>query len=86
MEIYNENIADLLAGRSNIPGNKGLSVREDQSGVTFVADLKEEYVTDGSGVSLLVYCWVRIIVLYYLVILCICTYYYVSWPRNTVFR
>ena len=46
LEIYNENIADLLAGRSNIPGNKGLAVREDSSGATYVADLKEEYATN----------------------------------------
>lgn len=45
MEIYNENIADLLVGRSNIPGNKGLNVREDGSGNIYVADLKEEVVT-----------------------------------------
>ncbi|KAF2363033.1 Kinesin motor domain [Trinorchestia longiramus] len=46
MEIYNEQIADLLLGRSNIPGNKGLAVREDTSGNIYVVDLKEECVTD----------------------------------------
>lgn len=46
MEIYNEQIADLLVDRSNIPGNKGLAVRKDTSGDINVVDLKEERVTD----------------------------------------
>lgn len=50
MEIYNEQIADLLVGRSSIPGNKGLAVREDTSGNIHVVDLKEECVTDESKV------------------------------------
>ncbi|XP_050697310.1 centromere-associated protein E-like [Eriocheir sinensis] len=40
MEIYNENISDLLAGRD--PKNRSLTIREDQSGLVYVADLKEE--------------------------------------------
>lgn len=40
MEIYNENISDLLAGRDS--KNKSLPIREDQSGSVYVADLKEE--------------------------------------------
>ncbi|KAA0202013.1 hypothetical protein HAZT_HAZT006534 [Hyalella azteca] len=46
MEIYNEQIADLLVGRSNIPGNKGLVVREDTSGNIHVPDLREECVNN----------------------------------------
>ncbi|XP_063586258.1 centromere-associated protein E-like [Penaeus indicus] len=42
MEIYNENITDLLASRES--RGKSLSVREDISGNVYVADLKEECV------------------------------------------
>ncbi|XP_045615052.1 centromere-associated protein E isoform X2 [Procambarus clarkii] len=42
MEIYNENITDLLASRDQ--RLKSLAVREDVSGAVFVADLKEECV------------------------------------------
>lgn len=47
MEIYNEHIADLLVG---VGRSKGLVVREDASGQTYVADLKEEVVTDAAKV------------------------------------
>ncbi|KAG0720849.1 Centromere-associated protein E [Chionoecetes opilio] len=40
MEIYNENISDLLAGRD--PKGRSLTVREDQTGTLYVAELKEE--------------------------------------------
>ena len=40
MEIYNENISDLLAGRDT--KGRSLSIREDQSGAVYVGDLKEE--------------------------------------------
>lgn len=53
MEIYNENISDLLIGRSGISGNKGLNVREDASGTIYVAELTEECVTDEGEVSTL---------------------------------
>ncbi|XP_076050330.1 uncharacterized protein LOC143030935 [Oratosquilla oratoria] len=39
MEIYNENITDLLGGKEC--RNKGLSIREDGAGIVYVADLKE---------------------------------------------
>ncbi|KAK3892880.1 hypothetical protein Pcinc_003281 [Petrolisthes cinctipes] len=42
MEIYNENISDLIAERER--RGKSLSVREDTSGSVYVADLKEECV------------------------------------------
>lgn len=49
MEIYNENITDLLASRES--RGKSLSVREDISGNVYVADLKEECVNCEESVS-----------------------------------
>lgn len=49
MEIYNENITDLLVGREK--RGKPLSVREDMSGFVYVADLKEECVNCQENVS-----------------------------------
>ena len=40
MEIYNENISDLLAGRDT--RGRSLSIREDLSGTVYVGDLSEE--------------------------------------------
>ncbi|KAK4309435.1 hypothetical protein Pmani_018932 [Petrolisthes manimaculis] len=42
MEIYNENISDLIAEREK--RGKSLSIREDTSGSVYVTDLKEECV------------------------------------------
>ncbi|KAK8384035.1 hypothetical protein O3P69_016041 [Scylla paramamosain] len=41
MEIYNENISDLLAGQDT--KGRSLNIREDLSGAVYVGDLKEEY-------------------------------------------
>ena len=49
MEIYNEQIADLLSGEAS---QKSLVVREDQYGNICVAELKEEFVTDANDVRL----------------------------------
>lgn len=49
MEIYNENITDLLVGRSS--RGKSLNIREDISGAVYVADLKEECVNCEESVS-----------------------------------
>lgn len=49
MEIYNENISDLLAGRD--PKNRSLTIREDQSGAVYVGDLKEECANCEKNVS-----------------------------------
>ncbi|XP_018015316.1 centromere-associated protein E-like, partial [Hyalella azteca] len=43
---YGQTSSDLLVGRSNIPGNKGLVVREDTSGNIHVPDLREECVNN----------------------------------------
>lgn len=50
MEIYNENITDLLAGRET--RSKSLSVREDASGIVYVADLKEVCANCEENVSI----------------------------------
>ncbi|XP_071538480.1 LOW QUALITY PROTEIN: uncharacterized protein [Panulirus ornatus] len=47
MEIYNENITDLLADRDS--RGKSLNVREDTSGAVYVADLKEECINCEEG-------------------------------------
>lgn len=49
MEIYNENISDLLAGRDT--KNRSLAIREDHTGLVYVADLKEECANCEKNVS-----------------------------------
>ena len=48
MEIYNENISDLLGRETK---GRSLSIREDPSGAVYVADLKEEYANCEEQVS-----------------------------------